>query len=287
MNRPLVPASRFVTAAFGAALVLGLAADRAGAQSPAVGEVGSVQGVVLATTPGEQPRALGCGDPIFAGDRIATGEASSVGIVSGDFWTGLGAETEGTFDETAAGSPRVTLAKGHLRLIDASAAAPSPAAIYTPGLVALDAGTDTEALAFPEKVGTVAMICGWDDALAVDGAGTSTGSLVTDPGECAIGKPKEAVFAAPAAHTALPVSASAACGAGKAFDVAGHQFLPAVAAAGLAAAPAATGPPVGVFAGFGPATCQIAGCGTSGAVAPAAAPAQPGIVFGPPRPGQP
>jgi hypothetical protein len=273
-----------------AALVLGaalaLAAGPALAQSRVVGEVGSVSGLALAQTPGQQPRELACGDPIYAGDRVVTSERSSLGVVSGDFWTGLGPETETTFADTAAGAPQVDLAKGHLRVIDASAAAPAPAAIYTPGLVALDSGTDTEALVFGEKVGTVAMICGWDQAIDVDGRGASTGSLITEPGECAIGKPREKVYGAPATHEPLPVSANDACGAGRPFDVAGHHFLPAVAAGVAPTLPA--GPTVAAFAGFGPASCQITGCGGAArAAAPAPPPAVPGVVFGPPRRGAP
>lgn len=270
-----------------AALAPGLAARGAHAQAQnVVGEVASVSGVAVAQAPGGEERTLGCGDPIYRGDRITTGEDSSVGITSGDFWTGLGGETEATFDQTAAGAPRLSVAKGQLRVIDAgaaAAAAAAPAALYTPGLVAMDAGTDTEALVFGEKVGTVAMICGWDDALAVDAAGTATGSLVTDPGECAIGKPKEAIYAAPATHEALPVKADMACGAGRPFDVAGHQFLPSVAAAGVLAAPAARqGPGVAAFSGFGPTSCQITGCG--GVAAAAAPPGGRGLIVRGPRP---
>lgn len=241
-----------------AALAAGLTAASAGAQGRVVGEVASVAGMALAQAPGEEVRSLACGDPIYAGDLIVTGEDSSLGILSGDFWTGLGADTEMTFETTQAGAPRLDLAEGQIRVIDASAASPTPARVSAPGLVAPNAGRDTEALAFTEKVGTVAMICGWDDPLQVSAAGPAGGALGIQPGECAVAKPKEALYSAPASHAALPVSADAACAA-EPYQVAGPHFVPQQVAA-VAAPPPAYSAAVSPFQGPSYAPCQLAAC---------------------------
>lgn len=193
----------------------------------AAGRVVAVRGTVMAQAPGEELRQLECNDPVFPGDRIVSSKGAALGILSDGIYSGLDESTKLDFSTTQSGAPDLSLVDGHLRMVDARGG--ERARIATPGLVAADAGTDTEAFAFGEKVGVVSMVCPWNDALAVHSAAGPEG-IRAGVGSCAIHKPKEPLYVAGATEprlgvlndhcSPLPVAGAAAGRFGSPADVA-------------------------------------------------------------------
>jgi hypothetical protein len=168
-----------------------------------LGRVSAVTGEATAQQPGAEPRALACGDPVFAGDTLRTGPDSHVGVQQGDVATHLDANTQVVIGRTAENTPSARLLAGKVRMIDPrDEGAPAQ-------LTALDAdarvkGNDAEAYIFSEKVGPYAMMCEWDDPLPVS---RGSESKTANPGECVIAKPKEPLYTANAHDPRIPALA--------------------------------------------------------------------------------
>ena len=189
---------------FTCALIGALATAGAALAADELGRVSAVAGEATAQQPGAEPRALACGDPVFAGDTLRTGSDSRVGVQLDDVATHLDANTPGGDRPHARRTrrPRGSLA-GKVRMIDPrDEGAPAQ-------LAALDAdarvkGNDAEAYIFSEKVGPYAMMCEWDDPLPVS---RGSESKTADPGECVIAKPKEPLYTANAHDARIPALA--------------------------------------------------------------------------------
>ncbi len=200
-----------------------------------LGRVSAVGGEATAQQPGAEPRALACGDPVFAGDTLRTGSDSHVGVQLDDVATHLDANTQVEIGRTAENTPSARLLAGKVRMIDPrDEGAPAQ-------LAALDAdarvkGNDAEAYIFAEKVGPYAMMCEWDDPLPVS---RGRESKTADPGECVIAKPKEPLYTANAHDQRIPALAQE-CAPGPGYAALNdprHHLSPAdVAAIGPMAA---------------------------------------------------
>jgi hypothetical protein len=244
-----------------ASLALPGAAGAASADGRIVGEVTAVAGEATAQQPGEEPRALHCGDPVYESDRLATGGDSALGVMMGDVLTNLADGTALRVGLTPAGTPDATLELGKVRVIDArDGGAPGRLAVLDAR--ASIAGTDTEAYLFSEKTGPYAMLCEWDSPLSVDRADERA---VASPGNCVISKKTEPLYVAKSHDKRIPALANQVC-----------EIDPALLAA-LAGAPGNHLSPADVSAP-GPAT-TTAGLG---AVAPGAGgnPVQTGCDLG-------
>ncbi len=185
------------------ALIGSLAIAGAALAADELGRVSAVAGEATAQQPGAEPRALACGDPVFAGDTLRTSSDSHVGVQQGDVATHLDANTQVVIGRTAQDTPSARLLAGKVRMIDPrDEGAPAQ-------LAALDAdarvsGNDAEAYLFSEKVGPYAMLCEWDEPLAVS---RGPESKTADPGECVIAKPKEPLYTANAHDARIPALA--------------------------------------------------------------------------------
>jgi hypothetical protein len=183
-------------------------AGAAYAADDALGRVNSVTGQATAQRPGEEPRPLACGDPVYSDDTLRTAPGARVGVMLDDVATHLDAATQVKLGRTAESQPAATLEVGKVRMIDPrDAGAPAR-------LAALDAhadvvGNDAEAYVFAEKVGPYAMLCEWDSPLSV-GRGDAE-RLAADPGECVISKPKEPLYVAKAHDERIPAAAPEDC----------------------------------------------------------------------------
>jgi hypothetical protein len=245
-----------LAAACALALAGGWTAASAGAAEEVVGRVAAVRGTATAQAPGEKLRVLHCDDPIHRGDRIETAEGSEVGIVAGVFHAGLGAETALDFETTPAGSPDLRLAAGRLRLMRGGRAA--PARIATPGLLAARADADTEAFAFPEKSWVISMLCPRAGGLEATRASDPSQSISAGAGQCAIEKPREKLYLAPASHPRLAVL-DQGCGELPLAGVAADRFVEPTPPVALAGAPPAY-PEVAALQRDVRLTCDV-GCG--------------------------
>lgn len=266
--------TRFARLARAGALIVAvaMAAPAVAIADDEIGRVVAVRGQATARAADGSERTLECDDPIYEGDAITISERGGLGILSGGVYTGLDQKTELEMQTTEAGAPRLGLKQGHLRVVDADSGSGAPR-IETPGLLAYDAGRDTEALVFPEKAWTVSMVCAYDDPVQVTRAAKGDGTRA-QPGQCAIDKPREALFTSPATHPRLAMIDDD-CGSGLLAPVAGtaadHFGSPADVAAGPDVAASAfrgptLAPAVGGVAGANTlrTTCDNGACGGGG-----------------------
>ena len=180
-------------------LVLGAAAFAA----DELGRVSAVAGEATAQQPGAQPRALACGDPVFAGDTLRTGSDSHVGVQLDDVATHLDANSQVEIGRTAEGTPSARLLAGKVRMIDPRDQGP-PAQLSVLAADAHVMSNDAEGYIFSEKLGPYAMLCEWDAPLPVSRGGEQK---TAKPGECVIAKPKEPLYTANAHEQRIPALA--------------------------------------------------------------------------------
>jgi hypothetical protein len=161
-----------------------------------------MRGTVYAQTPGEARRLLGENAPIYPGDRIITARGAQLGVLSGEYYTGLNEDTTLTYAKRGSGAPEVVLERGDVRMINAGEG--ENAQIATPGMVATAGAADTSAYAVKEKAWMVSIVCALAGQVTVaDDAGRS---LVVDEGGCAASKPAEGLFLAGAAKPGAVVA---------------------------------------------------------------------------------
>jgi hypothetical protein len=207
------------------------------------GRVTAVDGAATAQQPGDEPRTLRCGDPVYADDRLNTAEDARLGVMLGDVFAQLPAESALQLGHTADLTPDVRLEQGGVRLIDPRAGG---ALGY---LAALDAraevmGNDVEAYLFSEKVGPYAMLCEWDAPLRVS---RNDERELASPGNCIVAKQTEPLYVAKAHEQRIAALADEVCEidpgalAALAGDPARHLTPAAVAAAGPLAGVATAG----------------------------------------------
>lgn len=225
-----------------AALALSATAPLSEAASPEVmGHVATVFGDAVALRPGETPRPLECGAPVFEGEQVKTGPASRVGLLLGDVLHHLGERSTLALARTPEGAPDVTLQEGSVRVLDPRDSGPQA------GLSVLDAratilGNDSEAYVFTEKVGRYAMLCEWDRALPV---ARDRERAIVEPGRCVLAKPKEPLYLADAHDERMGTPARDFCDIGPVIGALDDRFSPSDVAAGPPSlfAPAPPGPP--------------------------------------------
>ena len=211
-----------------------LAATAAGGEE-AVGHVTSLVGDVRASGPGGGGRVLACGDPVFAGDTVTTGNGSSAGILMDDVLARVDAGSALTVGRTGAGTPDAQLDRGRVRVIDARDAG-DPARLAARNAEMRVAGNDAEAYVLSEKVGPYAMFCEWDAPLAVSrGAETKQ----TDPEHCVIAKDAEPLYVADAHDERIPATGGPECPDLAALAAPADHFSP------VATRDVAAGPPTG------------------------------------------
>lgn len=195
----------------GIAAAILLWAAGAGAAGDVLGQVSSVSGQATAQRPGEEPRALACGDDVHADDVLRTGAGSRLGVMLDDVAAHLAPDTRVSLGRTAQATPAVRLEAGQVRMIDPRDAG-TPAELAALDATAEIAGNDAEAYVFAEKVGPYAMHCEWDETLPVSRGPGET--LSAEPGECVISKPKQPLYTAKAHDERLPVDVAEVCDLG-------------------------------------------------------------------------
>lgn len=181
---------------------LALGAGAAGADD-VLGRVNSVAGEVTAQRLGAEPRAIACGDPVYADDTLRTGRDSRVGVMLDDVSTHLDADTRVSLGRTAQAMPSARLEAGKVRMIDPrDSGAPARLAVLDADAQVI--GNDAEGYIFSEKLGPYAMLCEWDAPLPVSRGDEQKSAA---PGECVIAKPKEPLYTADAHDTRIPAVA--------------------------------------------------------------------------------
>ncbi len=179
----------------------------AAAEGDVLGRVSSVAGEATAQRPGEAPRPLACGDPVYADDTLQTSAGGRVGVLLEDVAAHLAPATRVQLGRTDQAMPSARLEVGQVRMIDPRDTG-DPARLAALDTGAEVIGNDAEAYIFSEKVGPYAMLCDWDAPLPVD-RGPET--LSADPGQCVIAKPKEPLYLADAHETRIPADPAEEC----------------------------------------------------------------------------
>ncbi|HKA15715.1 MAG TPA: hypothetical protein VKH41_11905 [Myxococcota bacterium] len=188
--------------ALAGAIALGAAGAAQGADE--LGRVSAVAGEATAQQPGAEPRALACGDPVFAGDTLRTGRNSHVGVQLDDIATHLDANSQLEIGRTAQGTASARLVAGKVRMIDPRDPGATPAQLSVLAADAAVSSNDAEGYIFSEKVGPYAMLCEWDAPLPVS---RGKEQKTAKPGECVIAKPKEPLYTANAHEQRIPALA--------------------------------------------------------------------------------
>jgi hypothetical protein len=130
-----------------------------------VGQVVAVTGAVHAQSPGGEPHALACDDPVRACETLTTQGGGRVAVLVGDVYAQVGERSRLRVDS---GDPSFFLFAGRARVVDTRPAGDAPAfRIATPQLAASAKGGDAEV--FAEIVGTeaVSRVCSHGDGLTV------------------------------------------------------------------------------------------------------------------------
>jgi hypothetical protein len=180
------------------ALALPLAAA---ADGDALGHVTSISGQASAQREGGASRPLACGDAVFAGESVVTGQGSSAGLLLGDdLLAQVGEGSAVRLGTTPEGAPDATLERGAVRVIDAREGG-APARLAAGGAAARVAGGDSEAYVLSEKASRYAMFCEWDAPLAVQ---RGPESRTAEPKQCVIAKPDEPLYVATAQQDRMP-----------------------------------------------------------------------------------
>jgi len=265
--------------------VLAAAIPLAAAAEPAVvGQVVSVSGTAYAQAPGGARRVLACGEAIRAGDLVTTAEDGRVGVMAGDVYAQIDSSSVARFELAADKEPDVALQKGRARLFGSSADAAARHHLETPQASAStsSAGGDTEGYVLAEKAGAYSMLCEWGRPLDVKRIGKTEG-LVAQPGQCAVAKPHEPLYAANAQAQRIPLAGDAACTSGPLIGKAADRFN----LADVSAPPPPGGgiqPPT-IDIGRPDLPCQVAACLGGRGLRVVESPAGNGGIPGVPGPG--
>ena len=250
-------AGRTRTGLGAALLVLGLALP-VGAADETLGYVSSLAGEATAQRAGEEPRALACGDPVYADDTLRTAADSRVGVMLEDVAAHLSASTQVALGRTEIETPSARLESGMVRVIDPRESG-NAAQLAVLDAAAQVVGNDAEAYLFAEKVGPYAMLCEWDAPLPVSRG--EEGPHTADPGECVIAKPTEPLYTAKAHDQRIPAAPDELCD----FDVAAGSPLDHLNPRDVAGPGLPTGADFQALAYQGPGymSCEIGGpaCG--------------------------
>jgi hypothetical protein len=219
-----------------------VAPPEAATEHRVIGRVVGLRGRVYAQSPGQERRLLVENGAIFPGDRLTTSKGGQLGVLSGDYYTGLSEDTTLTYSKRGNGAPSVSLERGDVRVINSGSG--ENAEIATPGMLAANAGADTSAFAVTEKAWVVSMVCATLGQVEV--GGTAGGQpIVVDEGGCAASKPAEGIFmAGDAGPPLVPVSAGPLGAAGPPV-VTGPPGLPVTLAASSSGSPVGDAPPSG------------------------------------------
>lgn len=185
----------------------GTMASAADLSAVPVGEVVGVTGKVTAQRPGEGPRPLECGAPVFEGDLLATGAQATVGILADDLYLQAGEDTALEIGRTRGRVVAMDLRAGQIRVIDPRDDG-NPATLAVAGTETRLTGGDTEAYVLREKVSTYGMVCDWDSPFEVRRGGERRRA---EPGECVIAKPRDPLYTSSAHPQRMALAASEAC----------------------------------------------------------------------------
>ncbi len=213
-----------------------------------VAQVASVSGDVHAVAPDGSMRALGCDDAVNACDTIATGDGASAGLLVGDSFVQLGANTRAQL--AVHSPPELALETGAARVIDSRDQASDRVQLWTPQLAASTGRGDAEIT----RAGDDVRVCAYTEPLTVR---ARDGAQTLPAGRCLGTRLAGGAASVAAGEPAVALGDGASCP----FHVSGAPgLLPPVSAP-----PTSEFPPVAPFGPPGRDSCDDPGSGCGGA----------------------
>jgi len=178
-------------AALSVLVVAGLAAPTTGvAQDTGVGLVVAMRGDVTSQSPSQPERPVTCGDIVHENERVATGVASRVAVLTGDVYAQLFVQSAARFSRAADGSAELDLEQGRMRVIDPRGRVDAvPVHVSASAADARFAGNDVDAYVLGPRGKTNGVICSERVDLSV---GRGSENANARPGQCTVaslGKP--------------------------------------------------------------------------------------------------
>jgi hypothetical protein len=167
------------------AMVFLVAAGAHAADDP-IGLVVGKRGQVTATAGGES-RRLDCGDPVYAGERLETAQASRVSVLIGDVYAQLFVGSQADLATTPGGTPDLFLGRGRMRVIDPrTGAASAQIRVATPRARTSFALNDIDAYVLGPAGETNAMLCSERTTIDVERVDHDADAMHTPVGVCTI-----------------------------------------------------------------------------------------------------
>ncbi len=258
----MVRSSRRLAIVLAPLVVLAAAASRA--EERPIGLVVGMRGHVVAQADGTEARRLDCGQPIYAGDRIETGEASRVSVLIGDVYVQLFVGSQADFSATGAATPDLFLRRGRMRVVDPRTDAGAPAVrVGTPRAWTEFARNDIDAYVLGPAGATNSMLCSERATIDVERVDLDAEPLHTPTGVCTIVSLDEPTYQARVPSERIGLREAPDC----TLDLAAANRFNAIDVAAPRALPGMGLPDIGPFDPRK--TCDVPGSGCGGAPNPA------------------
>ena len=253
----MIRSSRRLAIVLGPLVVLAAAAGRA--EERPIGLVVGLRGHVVARADGAEARRLDCGQPIYAGERLETGEASRVSVLMGDVYVQLFVGSQADFAATPDGTPDLFLVRGRMRVVDPRTSAASPAVrVGTPRARTEFARNDIDAYVLGPPGATNSMLCSERTAMDVERVDLDAGPQHTPTGLCTIVSLDKPTYQARVPSERIGLREAPDC----TLDLASGDRFDAVDVAAPRALPGMGLPDIGPFDPRG--TCDVPGSGCGG-----------------------
>jgi hypothetical protein len=249
------------------AIVLGplvvLAAAASGAEERPIGLVVGMRGHVVAQADGAEARRLDCGQPIYAGERLAAGEASRISVLIGDVYVQLFVDSQADFATTPDGTPDLFLVSGRMRVVDPRTDAASPAVrVATPRARTEFARNDIDAYVLGPAGATNSMLCSERTAIDVERVDLDADPWHTPTGLCTIVSMDKPTFQARVPSERIGLREAPDC----TLDLAAGDRFDSIDVAAPRALPGMGLPDIGPFDPRG--ACDVPGSGCGGVSVP-------------------
>lgn len=200
------------------------------AQGTGVGLVVAMRGDVTAQAPGQPERPVTCGDIVHENERVATGVASRVAILTGDVYAQLFVLSAARFGRGADGTAELALEQGRMRVIDPRGETDArPVHVTASAADARFAGNDVDAYVLGPPGETNGMICSERVDLKVGRAAEGTHAK---PGQCAIASIGKPLYRASVPSERIALGEAYECVLPVAFGPLEQYFDPTDVAAG-------------------------------------------------------
>jgi hypothetical protein len=189
-----------------------------------------MRGDVTSQSPGQPERPVTCGDIVHENERVATGVASRVAVLTGDVYAQLFVQSAARFSRAADGTVELDLEQGRMRVIDPRGRADAlPVHVSASAADARFAGNDVDAYVLGPRGKTNGVICAERIDLAVGRGGERASAR---PGQCTVASLGKPLYQASFPSERIALAEAYECVLPAAFGPLDQYFDPTDVAAG-------------------------------------------------------